>query len=337
MRRKPILITFTLLLAFSLVLNIYNVLNWEKNDEAGLEEEPVSGKTEEYIYVAVFKNDPMIDNQDMKGMNQFAEDYGVNVQIMAPDKYDIEEQKRLLIEAIEKKPDGIMVCGTDPSLIEHIDMAIDAGIPVITVDADLPDSKRLAFVGSDFYDVGVLQAEAMVKLIGGKGTVAMLGMGGLVNMEDAYKGFRSVMENYSDIVVLDEFNDESNPEIAEAITRSIIEDYPNIAGISGFDSNSGPGIAKALEELGQVGKIKATCVDIAQPHLAILKSGAVQKLIGQKRELFTYYGLKLLYDLNHSDLKITDNDLENKITMIPSSVDTGLIEVDQTNIDDILY
>lgn len=336
MLRKLILIVFTMLLGFSLVLNIYNVLNWGKNDEAG-PEEVESSKTEEYIYVAVFKNDPMIDNQDMKGMNQFAEDYGVKVQIMAPDKYDIAEQKRLLIEAIEKKPDGIMVCGTDPSLIEDIDMAIDAGIPVITVDADLPASKRLAFVGSDFYDVGVLQAEAMVKLIGGKGTVAMLGMGGLVNMEDAYRGYRSVMENYSDIIVLDEYNDESNPEIAEAITKSIIEDYPNIAGISGFDSNSGPGIAKALEELGQVGKIKATCVDIAPPHLAILKSGAVQKLIGQKRELFTYYGLKLLYDLNHSELKITDNDLENKITMIPSSVDTGLLEVDHTNIDDILY
>ena len=337
MLRKLILIIFIMLLGFSLVLNIYNGFLWGKNDEAALEKEPVSSKTEEYIYVAVFKNDPMIDNQDMKGMNQFAEDYDVNVQIMAPDKYDIEEQKRLLIEAIEKKPDGIMVCGTDPSLVEDIDMAIDAGIPVITVDADLPDSKRLAFVGSDFYDVGVLQAEAMVKLIGGKGTVAMIGMAGLVNMEDAYKGFRSVMENYSDIVVLDEFNDESNPEIAEAITKSIIEDHPNIAGISGFDSNSGPGIAKALEELGLAGKIKVTCVDIAPPHLAILKSGAVQKLIGQKRELFTYYGLKLLYDLNHSDLKITDNDLHNKITIIPSSVDTGLIEVDQANIDDILY
>jgi ribose transport system substrate-binding protein len=254
MPRKLLLIIFTMLLVSSLVLNVYFILIRE-NNEAGPEEDIVSGKTEEYIYVAVFKNDPMIDNHDLKGMNQFAEDYDVNVQIMAPDKYDIEVQKRLLIEAIDKKPAGIMVCGTDPSLTENIDMAIDAGIPVITVDADLPDSKRLAFVGSDFFDVGVLQAEAMVKLIGGKGTVAMMGMAGLVNMEDAYKGFRSVMENYNDIIVLDEYNDESNQEIAEAITKSIIEKYPDIAGISGFDSNSGPGIAKALEELGQAGKI----------------------------------------------------------------------------------
>lgn len=334
MKRKIFIITFSSLLILSITLNFYIMFN-PKSDNKELDKIDTSPKSEEYIYVAVFKNDTMIINHDIKGMNQFAKEYGVNVEIMAPEKYDIEEQRRLLIEAINKKPDGIMVCGTDPSLIAHINSAIDAGIPVITVDADLPTSKRLAFVGSDFFDVGVLQAEAMVKLIGGKGMVAMLGMGDLVNMQAAYKGYRSVMNNYNDIILLDEYDDKSNPEMAEEITKSIIKKYPNIAGISGFDSNSGPGIAKALEELGLVGKIKVTCVDIAEPHREILKSGAVQKLIGQKRELFTYYGLKLLYDLKHSDIKISDSDKRNGIIKIPSEIDTGLIEVDNINIDDI--
>ena len=51
-----------------------------------------------------------------------------------------------------------MVVGWDPSLGVAIDKAIAAGIPVITVDADVPNSNRLAFVGTDWYDLGAEQA-----------------------------------------------------------------------------------------------------------------------------------------------------------------------------------
>lgn len=293
-----------------------------------------SRESEEYVYVAVFKNDPMINNHDVKGLQKFAEDYGVKVRIAAPESYNTEEQKQILLDVIAQKPDGLMVCGTDLSFTPYVDMAIDAGIPTITVDADLPDSKRLAFIGSDFFDVGVRQAEAMVRLIGGKGTVAMLGING-INMRQAYDGFRSVMANYSDVIVLNQIDDKSNPAESKQIALDLLEKYPDLAGIAGFDSNSGPGVADALEELGLVGKVKVTCVDIASPHIRILKSGAVQKLIGQKRELFTYYGGVLLYNLNHSRIDITGNDDVNGTTNIPVQMDTGLIEVDSSNVDGI--
>ena len=49
-------------------------------------------------------------------------------------------------------------------------------MPVVCVDADVPGSKRLAFIGTDWYDLGVRQGEAMVRALRGRaGTVAMLG------------------------------------------------------------------------------------------------------------------------------------------------------------------
>ncbi len=333
MKSRVLIVVLSVLLACSVTFVFIQLFGMTPPD-AQTEQPEASREPEEYVYVAVFKNDPMINNHDVKGLQKFAEDYGVNVRIAAPESYDTEEQKRILLDVIAQKPDGLMVCGTDLSFTPYVDMAIDAGIPTVTVDADLPDSKRLAFIGSDFFDVGVRQAEAMVRMIGGKGTVAMLGING-INMQQAYDGFRSVMANYSDVIVLSEIDDESNPAKSKQIALDLIERYPDIAGIAGFDSNSGPGIAQALVELGLEGKVKVTCVDIASPHLSILKSGAVQKLIGQKRELFTYYGGVLLYNINHSPVDITGNDAANGTTNIPVQMDTGLIEVDSSNVDGI--
>ena len=73
--------------------------------------------------------------------------------------------------------------------------AVEAGIAVVCVDADVPASKRLAFVGTDWYDLGIRQAEAMVKALAGKkGRVALLGLIDQVIDQNAFNGFRSVAE-----------------------------------------------------------------------------------------------------------------------------------------------
>ncbi len=334
MKKRLWIIIAVCLLAVSLVFNL--VLLWRYHTD-GSENSIISeGQTEEYVYVAVFSEDPMIKLQDEKGLQEFAAEMGVKATLRAPETYDPAEQVRILEEVIDSHPAGIMVCGSDDNLTPLINRAIAEGIPTITVDADLPDSDRLASVGSDWFNIGVRQGEAMMRLIGGKGKVAMLGMVGSENMGDGFEGFRSVAENYDDVIVLGEYDDMTNPDEARRIVLQLIEDHPDLAGIAGFDSNSGPGIAEAIKELGLAGKIKVTCVDIAPVHLQLVRDGYVQKLIGQKRELFTYYGGKLLYDINHSNLTVTNEDEKNGITNIPEYVDTGLVEVDITNVDDII-
>ena len=329
-----IIIAVCCLLAVSMVFNLVLLLGYH-ND--GLEDSIISeGQIEEYVYVAVFSEDPMIKLQDEKGLQMFAQEMGVKATLRAPESYDPVEQVRILEEVIDSHPAGIMVCGSDDKLTPLINRAIAEGIPTITVDADLPDSDRLASVGSNWFNIGVRQGEAMMRLIGGKGKVALLGMVGLDNMKNGFAGFRSVAESYDDVIVLGEYDDMTNPDEAKRIVLQLIEDYPDLAGIAGFDSNSGPGIAAALKELGLAGKIKVTCVDIAPVHLQLVRDGYVQKLIGQKRELFIYYGGKLLYDINHSELTITIEDRKNGITNIPEYVDTGLVEVDISNVDDII-
>lgn len=335
-----ILLVFTFAAAFYLGYNFHFIQsNFEKQEGSKLHttsNKSITDPAEEYVWIATMTDHPMYVNHDQKALKQFGKDMGVKVTIEGPREYDVPGQAAVIDEVIKRKPAGIMVLGMERGLVPMVNRAIEAGIPTITVDADLIESKRLAFVGSDWFNIGVKQAEAMVKLIGGKGKVAIMGIGGADNMEQGFAGFKSVIKNYPDIKLLGEFDDMSDVSESQRITEELLKKNPDIAGIAGFDTNSGPGIGAAVKAAELAGKVKVTCVDIEPVHLKLVKEGVIQKLIGQKRELFTYYGAKLLYDINHATISLTVDDKKNGLTPIPYIVDTGLIEVDMSNVDNIV-
>lgn len=295
-----------------------------------------SKSKEEYVLIVSPVQQPMFIRHDYKALMQFGKDMKVKVSVEGPKGYDIVGEEDTIRKVIKRKPAGIMVVGVERSLTEAVNEAVEAGIPTVTVDADLPDSKRMAFVGSDWYEIGQKQAEAMVKLIGGKGKVAIMGIGDADNMQMGFEGFKSVIKNYPNIIYLGEFDDMASTEESDRLTEDLLKNYPDIAGIGGFDSESGPGIGTAIKRAKKVGKVKVTCVDIEPAQLKLCKEGVIQKLIGQKRELFTYYGARFLYDYNHATISLSPNDKKNKIYPIPSMIYTGLIEVDEYNVDSFL-
>jgi ABC-type sugar transport system substrate-binding protein len=107
-------------------------------------------------------------------------------------------------------------------------------------------------------------------------------------------------------------------------------------GIAGFDSESGPGIGQAVKEARRVGQIICTCVDAEEAHLRLLSEGALTACIGQKRELFTYLGLRTLFDLNHSRLRLTKDDARAGIRPVPSMINTGTYMVTRDTVQAFL-
>src|SRR6185295_10581876 len=75
-----------------------------------------------------------------------------NIEIIwrAPESADQIRQKEILESFITQKVDGIAIsCLNGDFLTDTINRAVDAGIPVVTWDADAPKSKRIAFYGVD--------------------------------------------------------------------------------------------------------------------------------------------------------------------------------------------
>ena len=108
------------------------------------------------------------------GFIKACQELGVEYEYLAPMENDIDSMKKYFEYAIEEKADGIVVFGASDELKGMIDKAWDAGIPSVTIDGDINDSKRIAFVGTGNENAGEKGAQIAIRELGTKGKVAIL-------------------------------------------------------------------------------------------------------------------------------------------------------------------
>ena len=286
---------------------------------------------EEYLWCNNMKNLGMFLETDKVGYEAIAKEMGIKTAYVGPDKNDIPAFVAAIEEAVSRKPAGMMVVGWDASaLIQPINTAMDAGIPVVTIDADVPDSKRLSFIGTEWTDIGTNQAKAMLKKLNGKkGKIAVLMLVAGDNMQRALAGFQKVMEG-SGNEIIGPFEDKGEMNTATQIATDLIRGNPDLVGIAGFDEGS-VGAGLAIKEEGKQDSIVATQVNPSPQQLELLKGGYLYALTGQKRQLFTYYGVKSLVDYKYNTVRITKDDKAAGLLDIPAVYNTGTYTVTQEN------
>ncbi len=150
---------------------------------------------EEYVMITTAINMPMYVNHDQAAFRRWGEQMGVKVSILGPAEWDVPAQIETIEQVIASRPAGLLINGTDPGIAQVINKAVEAGIPTVVYDSDVPGSKRHAFLGTDWYQIGQMQGEEMARLTGGKGKVAYMGILGLTNMEDGFRGLLDVLKS----------------------------------------------------------------------------------------------------------------------------------------------
>jgi len=96
--------------------------------------------------------------------------YNITTYATGPAESGTSAQVQLFEDIVSQGYDGIIIAVSDPATLNNkINEAVDKGIVVVTMDTDAPDSKRIAFVGTDNYNYGVLQGETCVEVMGNKG------------------------------------------------------------------------------------------------------------------------------------------------------------------------
>ena len=131
------------------------------------------------------------------GIEQGAIDNGVNVEILAPDSFDLDKTASLIEQAIAAGPDGIMLTVTDPVLFkDSIMKALDAGIPVVAYNAGsgpvVDEIPYLTYLGQDEYAGGYLGGKRMVA-DGGTAGVCVNHAPGHTGVEARCRGFIDAM------------------------------------------------------------------------------------------------------------------------------------------------
>jgi len=290
-------------------------------------------RDEEYVWISANANLPLFAGADHPALEQAGEELGVRVTKAGPNSIDIPGLVAAVEQTAARRPAGMMVVGWDPSaLVSPINAAMEAGIPVVCVDADVPASKRLSFIGTTWYDIGVQQAHAMLKALGNRrGKVALLGLIEQTIDQQAFEGFRSVAVP-NGLQVMEPQQDKGNQAEATRVAAAIIQGTPDLVGMAGFDSESGPGIGQAVKEAGRAGSIIGTTVQAEGQVLRFIKEGVMAAAVMQKRKLFTYQGVKALFEVAHSSLRFTADDRRAGIAAIPVNYSTGTFVITRDNL-----
>lgn len=291
------------------------------------------GPDEKYILVTANVKLPYWQ-QAFAGLSRAAAQLQVKAEMVGPDTYDPKEQAAQLRDALKKRPTGVLVSASDPNLLRsEIDSAIAAGIPVITIDSDVPASKRLMFVGTDNYKAGVMGAQVAVKQLQGKGNVVVFTMPGQPNLADRLRGYKDVFAASPQIRIAEVVDIKGDARIAFDRTMEMIEKGAKVDAFVCLEAIACPEVAEVLDRKHVAGKT-VVAMDTDQRTLEGIQKGLISATIGQRPFTMAFTGLKLLDDLHHRPLAPLAKDWsQDSFSPIPSFVDTGATLIDKSNVD----
>lgn len=227
------------------------------------------------------------------------EDYGLHIDFCSQESdYDTINQVKELSKIIGEKPKGIIVAPLHPYLLSTpINEAVENDIPVITVNLDSKDSRRLCYVGENPYITGSIMATLFGKYMGGSGDIAVLtGSADLSQFQSRKEGFLSgIAEKYPDINIIGMYDFSDNIDIAYEISKKLITDTPGIKGIFANTTVGTVAIGRAIKDLNRIGSMTAISYDISDEILELLDCGALSVTVTQNPFAQGYYAVKLLH------------------------------------------
>ncbi len=268
-----------------------------------------------------------------EGLARASTNLSVQTELVGPDTYDPQAQLEIFQRTVAKKPSGIMISAADPEMMKpEIDKAIAAGIPVVTMDSDSPNSRRLFFIGTDNYQAGVTGGKILVKQLNGKGNVVVFTIPAQANLIERLRGYQEAIAN-TDIKIVQTVDVRGDPSIAFDRTMEIIEKGKlNVDAFVCLEATAGKEVADVLARRKVQGKT-IVAMDTDDGTLDWIEKGGIVATVAQKPFTMAYYGIRALDDLHHTKPeKLDANWRQDLQALVPAAIDTGSSLIDRTSV-----
>src|SRR5277367_233973 len=267
------------------------------------------------------------------GLLDASKEFGVKAELLGPDSFAPDKELEAFQKAVSEKPAGILVSVAKPELFKDaIDAAIAQGIPVICLDSDAPDSKRVLFIGTDNFRAGMESGRRMAQLLKGQGRIVIVTIPGQLNLDERVKGVNDALQKFPGIKVVQTMDDKGDARSANDQISKLQASKDKVDGIICLEASGGSGAAEALHRLDMTGKVAIVAFDKDPETLDFIQNGAINETIAQKPYVMAYYGLKLLDDLHHNAVHEYKDWKSAPAAPIPTFVDTGTAVVDKNNV-----
>ena len=230
------------------------------------------------------------------GVNQAAEDMGVQVEYQAPDTFDMVAMAQLIDAAVASQPDGMAISIPDADALgDSIQGGIDAGIPMVSLDSGsdvAADLGMLTHVGQTEYEAGFAAGQRM----GEAEVTTALCINqevGNVALEDRCRGFTDGLgESGGTVEVLEV--DLNNPTEAQARVEAALSTNAEIDGILALGPTGAAPALEALRATDQLGTIQLATFDLSPDVLEAIERGDMLFAIDSQQYMQGYLPIVLL-------------------------------------------
>jgi len=295
-------------------------------------EKPYHQPEEKYVLVAANVNLPYWQ-EAQAGLNDIGKTAGVKVELEGPATFSPAEELTAFQQVVASHPSGILVSVTDPKLFnDPINAAILQGLPVITIDADAPESRRVLFIGTDNFRAGQESGKHMADLLGGQGRILIIGLAGQLNTEERVRGVNEALKKYPGVKLIQTIDDKGDPRNAYDAVSNLLQKKEKIDGIIGLEATGGAGAADALHRMDMTGKIRIVAFDKDPQTLEGIERDWITATIVQKPYVMAFYGVRFLDDLHHNVVHEFKDWATAPAGPLPVFVDTGTAVVDKTSL-----
>jgi simple sugar transport system substrate-binding protein len=191
--------------------------------------------------------------------------------------------------------DAIAVTPTSPNVAGELQKAVDAGIPVILIDNDIPDwDGKTAVVATDNYAGGVLAGEWLKENLPAGAKLAVLqGVLGNPSLDDRVNGMLEALGDHAEVVATTPTDCDQTKGLDAG--QDILSANPDLDAIY---AACGPPILGTLEAIASAGRSGIITVgfDASPDELAAIEAGTESASVAQFPAKMGSLGVQAAYD-----------------------------------------
>lgn len=249
-----------------------------------------------------------------EGAKLVAQERNIDLTIMATDtETDVEGQNRIIEEAIQKKPNAIVLA---PSAYEetvpYARKIQEAGIKLVIIDSKLSENLGAAFVATDNVEGGRKMSEYVKDKLDADSVIGIVGhVKGTSTAVEREQGIREGLGQYESQIADVVFCDSSYSK-AFQVTYDMIQAHPDMNFIFGLNEYSAVGAARAVKAMGLEHQITMVGFDSSLEEVEMLEAGVFDAIVVQRPMNMGYLGVSMAYQISLS-------------TEMPQDIDSGSV------------
>ena len=247
---------------------------------------------------------------------------GTEIEVIwkGPLREDDREQQIQVVEGFSSQGvSGIVLAPLDNrALVRPVEEAKRAGVPTVIIDSALESNEIMSFVATDNRKGGMLAADKMGELLGGKGKVLLLRyQEGSASTQDREDGFlEELKQKYPgmELISSDQYAGATR-DTAKRASENLLNRYGDeVQGIFTPNESSTAGMLLALQDIGKAGKITFIGFDTSETFTEAMRNKQLQGFVVQNPFNMGYLGVRTMVE--HLQGKPVEKRIDTGVTIV---------------------